>query len=197
MFLSDTGGHRSSLSEIEELASWAEGAGLSSGWVPYLPWSLDAFVALAAADRVTDRIELGTAVVPTYPVHPMSMARSALSLNALLGGRFTLGVGSGEALNEHILGGPWPTVDVRLEMLEEAVALMRELWTGEVVSWDGKHYRVDHARLYTLPEQPPEVYVSGFGPKAIDVAARIGDGFVTTQADADAVRRFKDGAMSR
>jgi G6PDH family F420-dependent oxidoreductase len=79
-------------------------------------------------------------------------------------------------------------------MLEEAVAVIRELWSGEVVSWEGKHYRVDHARIYDLPETPPEIYVSGFGPKAIDLAAKIGDGFVNTAPEAEAVRRFKDAS---
>jgi G6PDH family F420-dependent oxidoreductase len=103
-------------------------------------------------------------------------------------------VGSGEALNEHILGDPWPTVDRRLEMLEEAVDVIRRLWTGEVVSYDGKHYRVDHARIYNVPETPPDIYVSGFGPRATDVAARIGDGYINTAPDADIVARFKSAS---
>ena len=107
---------------------------------------------------------------------------------------FTLGVGTGDALNDHILGDPWPSVDVRLEMLEEAVALMRRLWEGGFVTQSGPHYRVDNARIYSLPDEPPQVYVSGFGPKATDVAARIGDGYISTSPDADLVRRFKDGS---
>ena len=83
MFVSDTGGRRSSLDEVAELARWCDEAGLAGGWVPYLPWSLDAFVALTVAAQATTRIELGTAVVPTYPFHPMAMARSALSVNAV------------------------------------------------------------------------------------------------------------------
>jgi G6PDH family F420-dependent oxidoreductase len=109
-----------------------------------------------------------------------------------LGGRFTLGVGTGEALNEHVLGDPWPSTDVRLEMLEEAVEVMRRLWTGEVVTRRGEHYVVDQARIYTRPDQPVPVYVSAFGPKALDVAARIGDGFINTTDDPDLVREFKD-----
>ena len=93
------------------------------------------------------------------------MAQAAATSGEMLGGKFTLGVGTGEALNENILGGPWPSVDVRLEMLEEAVALIRELWKGEITHWDGKHYRVDHARIYNLPETPPEIYVSGVRPQ--------------------------------
>lgn len=110
----------------------------------------------------------------------------------LLDGRFVLGVGSGEALNEHILGDAWPPADVRLEMLEEAIAVMRLLWQGGFRDHRGRHYRVDHARIYTLPDAPPPVFVSGFGPKAIALAGRVGDGFVSTSPDPDGVRRFRD-----
>jgi alkanesulfonate monooxygenase SsuD/methylene tetrahydromethanopterin reductase-like flavin-dependent oxidoreductase (luciferase family) len=79
-------------------------------------------------------------------------------------------------------------------MLEEAVEVMRKLWTGEVLSHRGQHYMVDTARIYTLPDQPVRVYVSGFGPKAVDLAARIGDGYVTTMPDKELVDRFKDAA---
>jgi G6PDH family F420-dependent oxidoreductase len=108
-------------------------------------------------------------------------------------GRFVLGVGSGEALNEHILGDAWSSADIRLQMLEEAVDVMRKLWTGEFVDFQGEYYVVDNARVYTLPERPPPVYVSGFGPKAVDLAARIGDGYLSTMPDAEFVRRFRDG----
>jgi G6PDH family F420-dependent oxidoreductase len=131
---------------------------------------------------------------PTVRVHPAVIAQAAATSGRLTDGRFTLGVGTGEALNEHILGDPWPTADRRLEMLEEAVALIRELWTGEVVSWEGKHYRVDHARIYDLPDSPPEIQVSGFGPKATDVAARIGDGYISTAPDDELVKRFKEAS---
>ncbi len=139
------------------------------------------------------RLPVTTAVTcPTVRVHPAVVAQAAATSAALHEGRFTLGVGSGEALNEHILGDPWPTVDVRLEMLEEAVQVMRALWSGEFVSHRGRHYTVDTARIYTLPEQPPPVYVSAFGPKAVEVAARIGDGYIGTSPDADLLRRFRE-----
>jgi len=120
------------------------------------------------------------------------IAQAAATSAVMTQGRFTLGVGTGEALNEHVLGDAWPSIDVRLEMLEEAVAVMRELWEGGFVTSYGKHYSVDHARIYTLPETPPPVYVSGFGPKSTDLAARIGDGYISTQKDPDLVARFKD-----
>jgi G6PDH family F420-dependent oxidoreductase len=129
---------------------------------------------------------------PTVRIHPAVVAQAAATAAVQLEGKFVLGVGTGEALNEHVLGDVWPPADVRLEMLEEAVDLMRELWQGEVVTREGKHYRTDSARLYTLPDEPPPVYVSAFGPKALDVAARIGDGFVNTAPDGDAVAEFKE-----
>jgi G6PDH family F420-dependent oxidoreductase len=128
---------------------------------------------------------------PTVRIHPAVVAQAAATAAVQLGGRFTLGVGSGEALNEHILGDAWPEADVRLEMLEEAVEVMRALWSGEVVHHRGTHYRVEHARLYTLPETPPRVLVSGFGPKAVDLAGRIGDGYATVMPDAELISRYR------
>jgi G6PDH family F420-dependent oxidoreductase len=188
--------------ELVEQARLAEQAGFESLWISdhFHPWN-DAqgqspFVwsVIGAVSQVCG-LPVTTAVTcPTVRIHPAVVAQAAATSAVMLGGRFVLGVGTGEALNEHILGDPWPSVDVRLEMLEEAVALIRRLWEGGFVTDYGKHYTVDHARIYTLPEEPPPVYVSGFGPKAIDVAARIGDGYIATMADADAVKRFKDAS---
>jgi G6PDH family F420-dependent oxidoreductase len=94
----------------------------------------------------------------------------------MLGGRFSLGVGSGEALNEHIFGDAWPSTDVRLEMLEESTEVMRLLWEGGTKDYEGRHYTVENARIYTLPDEPPPILVSGFGPKSIELAGRVGDG---------------------
>ena len=128
------------------------------------------------------RLPVTTAVTcPTIRTHPAIVAQASATAAVMLDGKFSLGVGTGEALNEHILGTAWPTADVRLEMLEEAVEVIRALWTGDVVSHRGTHYTVDTARIYTLPEQPPPIYVTAFGPKAVDVAARIGDGFASSR----------------
>ena len=113
-------------------------------------------------------------------------------------GRFSLGVGSGEALNEHILGDPWPEADVRLEMLEESVEVMRTLWEGGQRSHRGRHYTVENARIYDLPAAAPPILVSGFGPKSIRLAARIGDGFITMSPDADAIEPYRaEGGKGR
>jgi len=108
-----------------------------------------------------------------------------------LEGRFALGLGTGEALNEHILGDRWPAAETRLEMLEEAVEVIHQLWRGGMQSHRGRHYQVENARIYDLPEQTPQIMISGFGPKSTRLAARIGDGYCNVEPDADAVRLFR------
>jgi G6PDH family F420-dependent oxidoreductase len=102
-----------------------------------------------------------------------------------------LGVGSGEALNEHILGDPWPSVGLRHEMLEEAVEVIRLLHEGKEVSHHGLHYEVQEARIYTLPHQPVPIFVSGFGPQGAELAGRIGDGYCLAMPDRDLVQTFR------
>jgi G6PDH family F420-dependent oxidoreductase len=186
--------------ELLAQARAAEQAGFQGLWISdhFHPWnneqgnSAHVWSVIGAISQACD-LHVTTAVTcPTVRVHPAIIAQAAGTVAELLDGRFTLGVGSGEALNESILGGPWPTADVRLEMLEEAVALIRELWTGEVVTHRGRHYTVEHARIYNLPDTPPEIFVSAFGPKAADVAGRIGDGYIGTAPDPDLVKQFKD-----
>jgi len=189
--------------ELVEQAQLAEDAGFEALWISdhYHPWnhaqgeSPFVWSVIGALSQVCD-LPLTTAVTcPTVRLHPAIVAQAAATSATLLGeGRFRLGVGSGEALNEHILGGSWPSADVRLEMLEEAVGLIRELWTGEVVTHRGIHYRTDTARVFTLPESPPPIYVSAFGPKALDLAIRVGDGFISTSPDGESVREFRDKA---
>jgi G6PDH family F420-dependent oxidoreductase len=188
--------------ELLVQARAAEAAGFESLWISdhFHPWNNEqgnsAFVwsVIGAISQATD-LPVTTAVTcPTVRTHPAIIAQAAATSAVLLDGKFTLGVGSGEALNEHVFGDPWPTLDRRLDMLEEAVALIRELWTGEIVSWEGKYYKTDHARIYNLPDTPPEIYVSGFGPKATDLAARIGDGFINTAPDDELLNRFREGS---
>jgi G6PDH family F420-dependent oxidoreductase len=188
--------------ELLEQAAAVERAGFEGLWISdhYHPWNDEqghspfVWSVIGALSQVCS-LPVTTAVTcPTVRIHPAVVAQAAATAGVMLEGRFTLGVGSGEALNEHILGDPWPTADRRLEMLQEAVALIRELWSGKVTSWEGKHYRVDHAQIYDLPEVPPEIYVSGFGPKAISVAAEIGDGYLNTAPEADSVRQFKEAS---
>jgi G6PDH family F420-dependent oxidoreductase len=186
--------------EIIEQAVAAERAGFDALWISdhFHPWNDEqgesGFVwALIGAISQATQLPVTTAVTcPTVRIHPAIIAQAAATSAVLTDGRFRLGVGTGEALNEHILGDVWPSAETRLEMLEEAVDLIRMLWEGHVVTTRGRHYQVDTARIYTLPDTPPEIHVSAFGPKALEVAARIGDGFITTQPDAEMVKEFKD-----
>ncbi len=119
------------------------------------------------------------------------MAHAAATVADMMPGRFFLGVGSGENLNEHILGDAWPPVGVRLQMLEEAVALIRELFTGSLVTHDGDYYTLHTARLYTLPDQPPPIMVAASGPKAGELAGRIGDGLISVAPDRELVEVYR------
>ena len=110
----------------------------------------------------------------------------------MLPGRFFLGVGTGENLNEHVLGQRWPSTEIRREMLEEAVGLIRELWRGDLTSHRGRHYTVENARIYTLPDEPIDVLVAAGGPKAAEVAGRIGDGLISTAPDAALLDAFDE-----
>jgi G6PDH family F420-dependent oxidoreductase len=186
--------------ELVEQAVAAEKAGFDALWISdhFHPWNDEQgqspFVwGMIGALSQACSLPVTTAVTcPTTRIHPAIIAQAAATAAAQLHGKFVLGVGTGEALNEHVLGDPWPSADVRLEMLEEAVEVMRKLWSGEVVTLRGEHYDVDQARIYTLPEKPVPVYVSAFGPKALDVASRIADGFINTTDDPELVRQFKE-----
>jgi G6PDH family F420-dependent oxidoreductase len=124
--------------------------------------------------------------------HPAIIAHAAATAADLMPGRFFLGVGTGENLNEHILGQAWPEWDVRVEMLEEAVEVIRALWSGEVTSHRGRHYRVQNAKLYTLPESLPPIRVAASGPRMAERAARMGDGLIATAPDKDLVKAYQD-----
>ena len=181
----------------------AQEAGFEGLWISdhYHPWN-DAqghspFVwsTIGAIAQATDEMKVTTAVTcPTIRIHPAVIAQAAATCAVMVNGNFCLGVGSGEALNEHILGDAWPEADERLEMLEEAIEVIRTLWQGGVHDHRGRHYRVAHARVYDLPERPPPIIMSGFGPKATKLAARIADGYCTVGPDADSVKLFRENA---
>jgi G6PDH family F420-dependent oxidoreductase len=189
--------------ELVEQAKAAEQAGFHALWISdhYHPWNHEqgqspfVWSVIGALAGAGVGLPVTTAVTcPTMRVHPAVVAQAAATSAVLLEGRFQLGVGTGEALNEHIFGDTWPEADTRIEMLEEAIDVMRALWTGDTVSHRGQHYRVEHAKLFTVPDEAPPVLVSGFGPKAVDLAARMGDGFVTTSPDKDSIEQFRQAA---
>jgi len=177
----------------------AERAGFDGLWISdhYHPWNDEqgqspfVWAVIGAIAQATERLPLTTGVTcPTVRIHPAVIAQAAATAATMMPGRFSLGVGSGEALNEHILGDRWPAAAVRLEMLEEAVEVIRALWKGDVVTRQGRHYTVDRARVYSRPDTPPPILVSGFGPAATRLAGRIGDGYCATTPDADLLRLF-------
>src|SRR5438105_2683960 len=178
--------------ELVRLARAAEDAGFSFALISdhFHPWTdrqgESAFVwsVVGAIAQSTERLRLGTGVTcPTIRIHPAIVAQAAATCAALMPGRFFLGVGTGENLNEHVLGDRWPGADERLEMLEEAVALMRELWRGELVSHRGRHYTVDRARIYSRPDTPPPLAVASAAPNTADIAGRFDAAAVSTAPD--------------
>ena len=157
------------------------------GQSPFV-WSVIGGIAEA-----TTRLRLGTGVTcPLMRTHPAIIAHAAASATAMMPGRFFLGLGTGENLNEHILGKHWPEPDVRLEMLEEAVGLIRLLWGGETVSHRGRYYTVENARIYSRPPEPPPVMIAGSGRKSSALAGKIGDGYIGTKPDQEAVQLFEN-----
>lgn len=186
-------------SALLDQARLAEEHGMDRVWISdhFHPWLDDQgespFVwTVIGAIGATTSLSVTTAVTcPTTRIHPAIVAHAAATAALTCKGGFRLGVGTGEFLNEHVLGDPWPRTDIRLEQLEEAVEVMRALWTGEVVHHRGRHYEVDWARLYTVPSEPVEVPMSAFGAKATELAARIADGFMTTSPDADGLRSYR------
>jgi G6PDH family F420-dependent oxidoreductase len=182
-----------------EQAELAQSAGFEALWISdhFHPWNDEQgqspFVwgVIGALSRAVD-LPISTHVTcPTIRIHPAIVAHAAATASLQLGGDFVLGLGSGEALNEQVLGDRWPLAAERLEMLEEAIEVMRELWTGEVVTHHGRHYTVEHARLYSAPESAVPVYLSAFGPEAAELAGRVGDGFVTTKPDQEMIKAFE------
>lgn len=186
---------------LVELAGQAEAAGFEFATISdhFHPWtdtqgqSPFVWAVIGGVAQVTSRLELGTTVTcPSRRVHPAVVAQAAATAACMLPGRFFLGVGSGENLNEHVVGEAWPPAGIRLEMLEEAVGVIRRLWEGGQVTHTGRHYQVHTARIYTRPDTPPPIYVAAAGPKASELAGRIGDGLVAVAPDADTVQGFVD-----
>jgi len=157
----------------------------AQGHSPFV-WSVIGGIATA-----TEQLHLGTGVTcPIMRIHPAIIAQAAATSAAMMPGRFFLGVGSGENLNEHIVGQRWPETDVRQDMLEEAVAVLRLLWHGAVQSHHGKYFTVENAQLYTLPPEPVPVMVAAAGSKAAKLAGRIGDGLIGTAPSKETVDAF-------
>jgi coenzyme F420-dependent glucose-6-phosphate dehydrogenase len=171
----------------DHIHPWVDAQGQS----PFV-WSVIGGIAGA-----TERLRLGTGVTcPLIRMHPAIVAHAAATCAAMMPGRFFLGVGTGENLNEHVLGDRWPAPDERIEMLEEAIEVIRELWQGELTTYRGVYYTVEQARIYTLPDELPPIAVAASKPCAAELAGRLGDALVSVAPDADLVERFEQSGGS-
>lgn len=186
--------------ELVRFAQRAEECGFEFALISdhYHPWverqgqAPFVWCVLGAIGQTTRKLRVGTGVTcPLIRLHPAIIAQAAATTAAMMPDRFFLGLGAGENLNEHVLGDKWPEPPVRLEMLEEALGIIRLLWEGGVQSYRGRHYRVEQARLYTLPERPPEIVLAASGEKVAALAGRSGSGLVSTSPDADLTAQFR------
>lgn len=159
----------------------------SQGNSPFV-WSV-----IGGISQATEHLRLGTGVTcPTMRIHPAIIAHAASTAAAMMPGRFFLGLGTGENLNEHVLGDKWPSGDERLEMLEEAIEIIRLLWEGGEKSFSGNSYTVEDAQLFTLPEEAPPIYLAATGPEALELAGNVSDGLITTDPQEEIVRAFRE-----
>lgn len=151
----------------------------------------------AVADR-TERVELMSYVTcPFLRYHPAIIAQAAATIQDMSDGRFTLGLGAGERLNEHVVGRGWPAADVRHQMLSESIEAIRALFSGDMVTYRGKYITVEDAKLFTMPSTPPPIAVAGGGPEAVELAASFGDALISTEPDADLVNDYRERAGER
>ena len=185
--------------DLVRFAQRAEQAGFRFAMISdhYHPWisrmgnAPFVWSVIGGISQVTSRLRLGTGVTcPIMRIHPAIIAQASATAAAMLNGRFFLGLGSGEYLNEHILGEEWPPAEIRLEMLEEAIEIIRLLWKGEEESYLGDYFTVKDARLYSLPEQPPDIYVASAGPDSASLAAEKGDGLISVVPNQRIIQAF-------
>ncbi len=186
----------------------AEYAGFTAGfmvsehfhpWTPQQGQSAFAWSFMGALGTRTS-LPFGTAVTcPGFRYHPAVIAHAAATLGAMFPGRFWLGLGSGVALNEHIMGGEWPEVGVRSAMMFEAIEIINKLFTGAVTKHRGEHFKLESAKLYTRPDEPVKVYVATAGPVNAKKTGRLADGMITVGAADEKIGmlwgKFEEGAQ--
>lgn len=186
---------------LVEWARQAEAAGFSFAIISdhFHPWidrqgqSPFVWAVLGGIAQVTERLRVGTGVTAPAPrYHPAIVAQAAATVSAMMPERFFLGVGTGEHLNEHIVGERWPAASVRRAMLAEAVEVIRKLWTGKLVTHHGIYFTVENARLYTLPDVLPPLVVAAAGPAAARLAGEIGDGLISVAPKPELVEAFRE-----
>jgi len=167
-------------------------------WLTSQAHSPFAWSVLGAIAHATSRIGITTGLTcPILRYHPAIVAHAAATVAVMSEGRFTLAIGAGERLNEHVTGVRWPSVRERHAMMGEAIDIFRALWTGEVQTWKGAHFEIDHAHLYDVPDRPIPVVVGVSGPDGLDLAAEKADGVMATEPKAELVKGFRDKAGAR
>jgi coenzyme F420-dependent glucose-6-phosphate dehydrogenase len=185
--------------ELVRNAKLAEAAGFGFALISdhYHPWiehqgqSPFVWCVLGGVAQATERLRIGTGVTcPTVRIHPAIIAQAAATARCMLPGRFFLGLGSGERLNEHILGDHWPAAHIRQAMLEEAIDVLRLLWQGGMQNHDGEFYTVENAQVFTLPDRVPEIIIAASGTHAAELAGRRGDGLIATAPKRDLIEAF-------
>jgi G6PDH family F420-dependent oxidoreductase len=169
----------------------------------YSPWldsqghAPNAWAVLGAVATATERVDLMTYVTcPTMRYHPAVVAQQAATVGLLSGGRFLLGLGAGENLNEHVVGRGWPPVNVRHEMFDEAVQIIRDLFRGGYVNLDGRHFRIDSAKLWDVGDPPPRIGIAVSGPQSIQLAAQYADALIAVEPDSSLISEY-DSAGGR
>src|SRR3712207_5128973 len=191
--------------ELIRQARLAQAAGFDRVWISdhFHPWideqghSPFVWSVIGGIAQATERLRLGTGVTcPTIRTHPAIIAHAAATSAAMMPGRFFLGVGTGENLNEHILGDHWPAPDERLDMLAEAIEVIRLLWEGGEQTHRGDFYTVENAQLFTLPEEPPPIAVAASKPLAAELAGELGDAFVGVSPERELVEKFEQAGGS-
>lgn len=161
-------------------------------WVPQQGQSSFVWSVLGGIAQATQQVSVGTGVTcPIMRIHPALVAQAAATVADMMPGRFFLGLGTGEYLNEHIFGDPWPGIETRREMTAEAIHIIRELWKGEEYSYDGDYFTVRDARIFTLPEKLPPIYLAASGPESAELAAEISDGLISTTSGDEVMKAFK------
>lgn len=192
--------------QLVDLAQQAERLGFDFALISdhFHPWvsaqgeSPFVWSVLGGIASTTSRLRVGTGVTcPLMRMHPAIVAHAAATTANMFGDRFFLGLGAGENLNEHILGDRWPPPAERHEMLVEAIEIIRELWSGEVVSYDGGYYHVDEARLFTLPEQPPPIMLAASGRQSAELAAGACDGLIGVAPDESMLGVFDEASSGK
>ena len=191
--------------DLVEKARRAEEIGLEFALISdhFHPWldeqdeSSYVWTTLGGMARETDDIEIGTGVTcPIIRYRPVILAQATATTAEMMDGRFFFGVGTGENLNEHVTGDRWPPHHVRVDMLGEAVDVIRGLWEGDMYNHDGDHYTVENAKIYTRPESPPPIHVAAGGQEMADAASEFGDGLISTAPDESLVETFDEGGDS-